>query len=354
MPIIAPTATTAEYALVVFDAQAREVAEADGSAMSATVADRIASDGVTDVVLLCHGWLDALADAESTYRDWLTTAHPLPWPGPTRPLVVAAHWPSTPAPAGEPPDVPAALRARLADGTLTQALQNTGASLVDFLSFWTMRQRAIALGSAATGLGRLLARIFAAGSADGRTGVRVHLVGHSLGCVALSGALMAAGHSAGPHAATLFLVQAAESSWAFSARAPFLTGGTGKYHAVVGDGLVDGALVATRSSHDEALRVLYELGMEFVLQSSYATVRPGHPARAAAIGAQGLGFDPAVPTARELPPLTPGATRFALSAGGQFTVDCSAVISGHADIDHIELARLFFAAAALQASGPTA
>ena len=127
--MIAPTATTPEYSLVVFDSEGREVAEADGSALSETVAAQIAASGVTDVVLLCHGWLDALADAETTYKGWLETAHPLAWPAPAPPLVVAAHWPSTPLAKGEPPDVPAELQAHLDDGTLATALVNAGTDI---------------------------------------------------------------------------------------------------------------------------------------------------------------------------------------------------------------------------------
>ncbi|AYG03331.1 hypothetical protein [Gryllotalpicola protaetiae] len=338
MPFVPPTATTPEYALVIFDAAGREVAEADGSALSTTVAARVAAGGDADVVLMCHGWLDDLTDAKNTYRGWLTTAHGVGWPEASAPLVVGVHWPSVPAAGGEPPDVPAQMQARLADGTLLESLENAGVELADFLSFWGMRERAISLGATDAGLGRLLARIFAA-----RPGVRVHLVGHSLGCVALSGALVAAGAAGGPHAASFFLVQAAESSWAFSASAPFFTGGAGKYAAVISDGLVDGPLVATRSSHDGALAVLYRLGMEFVLERSYAAASVARPARSAAIGAEGLGFDPPVASAGALPALEPGAAHFAVEPGHQYSIDCSAVITGHNDVDHAELARLFAA-----------
>jgi len=343
VPIVAPTSTTPEYALVVFDTAGREVAEADGTALSETLAARIAAGGVADVVLMCHGWLDDLAGAETVYRGWLETAHPLAWPGASAPLVVGVHWPSSPDPADEPPDVPAALQPHLADGSLPTALAGAGAEVRDFLSFWSMRQRAVALGAADAGLARLLTRLGAAAP-----DIRLHLVGHSLGCVALSGALAGAGRG-GLHAATLLLVQAAESSWAFSDRAPFLTGGSGAFRAVIDDGLVDGALVATTSSHDAALGVLYRLGMEFVLQRNYAAVPAalqGTPARSAALGAEGFGFDPPVSTAGALPPLAVGAEHFALGAGRQYSIDCSAVISGHSDVDHVELARLFFAAVA--------
>ncbi|WP_344791618.1 hypothetical protein [Gryllotalpicola daejeonensis] len=343
MPFVPPTATTPEYALVVFDAQGRELAEADGSVLSETVAERIAAENVTDVVLLCHGWLNDFSGAQVTYAAWLAAGRGLEWPGGAAPLIVAAHWPSIPGRGGEPPDVPAELHAHLADRTLLTALENAGTDVAEFLSFWSMRERAISLGATDAGLGRLLARIFAA-----RPGVRVHLAGHSLGCVALSAALASAGAARGPHAATFFLAQAAESSWAFSASVPFFTGGGGRYRAVVADGLVDGALVATTSTHDLALNVLYRLGMEFILQRSYAAEASaaGRPARAAAIGADGLGFDPPVPTAHKLPPLRPGAAQFALAAGAQYTVDASAVIADHNDVAHAELARLFLAAVA--------
>jgi hypothetical protein len=344
VPIVPPTATTPEYALVIFDKQGREVAEADGTALSETVAARVAAGDARDVVVMCHGWLDALEKARTNYGKWLGAAHPLTWPGERAPLVVGVHWPSTPLAPGEPPDVPAAMQPHLADGTLQGVLENAGIDVLDFLSFWTMRTRAIALGSSETGLARLLSRIFAADA-----GVRVHLVGHSLGCVALSGALTTVG-IAERHAASFFLVQAAESSWAFSERVPFFTGGGGRYRAIVGDGLVDGPLVTTQSSHDQALTLWYRLGMEFVLQRSYATETPGRPHRAAAIGAEGLGFDPSVPTLHALPPLTQESTRFALAPGDQYTVDCSAIITGHKDVAHVELARLFFAMAGVAMS----
>ncbi len=273
---------------------------------------------------------------------------------------MGAHWPSKPLARDEPPGIPAALAPHLADGTLRAALRTAGVDIVEFLSFWSMRERAIALGAAPTGLGRLLARILAA-----RPGVRVHLVGHSLGCVALSGALVTAGAPLagarpGGHAASFFLVQAAESSWAFSASAPFFTGGAGAYAAVVADGLVDGALVATTSRHDRALNLLYPLGMEFILQRSYAAASD-QPARSAAIGAAGLAFVPPVATAQTLPPLAPDAPAFALAAGSQYTIDCSAVIAADAgpagapsDVAHPELAALFYASVAVAVAAAAA
>lgn len=353
MPIVAPTTTTPEYALVIFDADGAEVREADGSELSETIAARIAREELTDVVLMCHGWLDDRADAKNTYRAWLTAAHGLDWPGARPPLVIGVHWPSKPLPAEVQTGAPAPVKDSLREGVLLTALENAGADVVDFLSFWSMRERAITLGSTDAGLGRLLTRVFdasagasAGAAADVSTGVRVHLVGHSLGCVALSGALVFAGAAGGPHAANFLLVQAAESAWAFSESAPFLTGGHGRYRAVVADGLVDGAMIATTSSHDAALDVLYRLGMEFVLQRSYA-VASAMPARSAALGASGFGFSPPVATAHSLPDLKPGAAHFALAAGDQYSIDCSALISDHNDVAHVELARLFFAAVAL-------
>jgi hypothetical protein len=347
VPIVAPTTTTPEYALVIFDADGAEVAEADGSELSETIAAHIARDDVTDVVLMCHGWLDDLVDAKNTYRAWLTAARGLDWPGTRPPLVIGVHWPSKPLPAEVQTGAPAPVKDSLREGVLLTALENAGADVVDFLSFWSMRERAITLGSTDAGLGRLLARIFdACASAGAGAGVRVHLVGHSLGCVALSGALVFAGAARGPHAASFMLVQAAESAWAFSESAPFLTGGHGRYREVVSDGLVDGAMIATTSSHDGALDVLYRLGMEFVLQRSYA-VASAMPARSAALGATGFGFSPPLTTAHSLPDLKPGATRFSLAAGDQYSIDCSALISDHNDVAHVELARLFFAAVAL-------
>ena len=87
--------------------------------------------------------------------------------------------------------------------------------------------------------------------------------------------------------------------------------------------------------------------MELVLQRNYAAAVPGQPSRTAAIGAHGFGFDPPVPSAGTLPALVPGAESFALAAGRQYAIDASALIASHPDIDHVELARLFFAGVAL-------
>jgi glyoxylase-like metal-dependent hydrolase (beta-lactamase superfamily II) len=87
--------------------------------------------------------------------------------------------------------------------------------------------------------------------------------------------------------------------------------------------------------------------MEFVLQRSYAATTSREPSRTAAIGAEGFGFEPPRASAHTLPPLVPGAAQFALAPGEQYAIDASAVIASHADVDHIELARLFFAAVEL-------
>jgi hypothetical protein len=386
---IVTNAADPDYLLVDYDAEGAELPAAEGTVTSTTVAERVAADAADDVVLLCHGWLDDLADARALYAGWLRAARGVPWPG-GRALVVAAHWPSKPFaddaevarildPAGYPDGLahPSAevltacrtLIERYASGQArTQSEQTADApaggfdpetafanaaaaqpdSLLDgvrevllALSFWTMRTRAITLGQATTGLPRLLGRILAA-----RPGVRVHLVGHSMGCLALSGALTSVGAAAGPHAASFLMVQAAVSSWALSSGNPYVSGGTGAYARIIGDGLIDGPLIATTSSHDDALGRYYPLGMELVPQKVFAA-GVSRPGRTAAIGAAGLGFDPPVPTAGTLSPLkAEGARAAAPLPGHQYTIDCSAVIRGHNDLDHVELARLCFAGVA--------
>lgn len=123
------------------------------------------------------------------------------------------------------------------------------------LSFWKMKDRARQIGENAAHalLGRML---------SAAPGARVHLMGHSFGCIVVSAAV--AGPLNGQRLArpvdTLFLVQGALSLWAFTGNIPYVPDTSGYFGHIVADGLVSGPIVTTRSKYDRAVGFFYPLG----------------------------------------------------------------------------------------------
>jgi hypothetical protein len=121
------------------------------------------------------------------------------------------------------------------------------------LTFWHMKRRARDIG--ARGVARLLVAV-----QDAAPQARLHLMGHSFGCIVVSSALAGAQRSGRRPVASLTLVQGAMSLWSFCAAIPSAPGRPGYFHRVVADGLVDGPVVVTTSVYDRAVRTFYPLG----------------------------------------------------------------------------------------------
>lgn len=117
------------------------------------------------------------------------------------------------------------------------------------LTFWQMKARARQFGE--TGAAGLLGALRQAAPQS-----RIHLMGHSFGCIVTSAAVAAARVPVD----TLMLVQGAMSLWSFCAKIPGWPDRTGYFRRVVADRLVTGPVLVTTSVHDRAVRVFYPLG----------------------------------------------------------------------------------------------
>jgi hypothetical protein len=146
------------------------------------------------------------------------------------------------------------------------------------LTFWHMKRRAREVG--AHGIARLLAEL-----QDASPDSRLHLMGHSFGCIVVSSAVASPLRRGRRPVTSLALIQGAMSLWSFCSAIPSAPTRPGFFHRVVADGLVDGPVVATTSVHDRAVGTFYPLGAGARGQLDYL---PGQLPRYGAIGAYGV------------------------------------------------------------------
>lgn len=206
------------------------------------------------------------------------------------------------------------------------------------LSFWKMKDRARQFGE--NGARALLSRMQGAAR-----NARFHLMGHSFGSIVVSGAVAGApGKSPLPRAAdTLFLVQGALSLWSYAGDIPYAPGTPGYFQRIVGNRLVNGPIVTTRSTYDTAVGRFYPLGAR--LRSQY--VLGGEYPLYGGIGAFGIqGLD----AVSDLPIQSTGF-RYGFVGGNVYNVDASTSIregsgpaGAHSDIAHPEVAHVFWSA----------
>ena len=136
------------------------------------------------------------------------------------------------------------------------------------LSFWTMKKRARTVGEG--GMYQFMAQL-----QQSAPTARVHLMGHSFGCIVVSSIC------GGPDGTTalprpvdsLALVQGALSHWAYADAIPS-TGGRGYYNAMMQRPGVKGPIITTRSVHDTAVGVFYPAAVSLVLQDPSFAINP--------------------------------------------------------------------------------
>ncbi|HEY6793484.1 MAG TPA: hypothetical protein VI248_02245 [Kineosporiaceae bacterium] len=207
------------------------------------------------------------------------------------------------------------------------------------LSFWSMKKRGREFGE--SGAHRLVVALQTASPA-----VRVHLMGHSFGCIVVSGAVVGPPGGSGPArpVQTLYLVQGAMSLWSFGDDVPHERGAVGYFRRILADGLVEGPLVTTRSVHDTALGVHYPRGAQV---AGHLLLGEEFPAFGAlgTFGAQGV-------AGAADAELKPPHEDYSFAPGSVWNLDASHVVSrgsgpsgAHSDLDHDELAHAFWQAA---------
>jgi hypothetical protein len=210
------------------------------------------------------------------------------------------------------------------------------------LSFWTMKKRARLVGEA--GGHELLRALLHA-----REGVRIHLMGHSFGCIVTSGMLygLAGGRAA---VSSVMLVQGAMSLWSYARELPGKPDASGYFRRVLDRGSVCGALVVTTSKFDRAVGMLYPKAAGLLRQVDYAPTTAGAalPTYGAigTFGLQGAGVNvgPRAISA-DL------AQDYNLAPEGLYNINADTVIKvggglsgAHSDIAHPEVGHAFWEA----------
>jgi len=212
------------------------------------------------------------------------------------------------------------------------------------LSFWTMKKRARICGESDGH--RLLTEIRAAG---GDT-VRIHLMGHSFGCIVVASMLRGTDPANPLRVSSTLLVQGALSLWSFAAQLPGDESTSGWFRPVFDHSRVSGPLVVTTSRFDRAVGSLYPLAAGAAGQVAYdasSTVELPTYGALGTFGARGVGVD-AEARALALGDVT---SDHALAPGRVYNVDGDAVIrsggglsGAHSDIAHAEVGHLFWSA----------
>lgn len=206
------------------------------------------------------------------------------------------------------------------------------------LSFWKMKARARSVAEA--GFHPFIARL-AARFPD----ARLHLMGHSFGCIAASAAVAGAPGAPVNRVASLVLVQGALSLWAYSKKLPFGDGGPGYFSKLIDQQAVAGPIVTTRSRFDRAVGSFYPLGARAAGQVAFGVELPRYGG-IGSFGAQG------VADAIDQPIAAAGAP-CAFQRGRVHNLEASSAIrtgggtsGAHSDIDGPEVAHAVWSAAA--------
>lgn len=187
------------------------------------------------------------------------------------------------------------------------------------VTYGQVQRRAVVVGR--DGLAPLLARL-----SHTAPEVRVHLVGHSLGAQLLTSALDRLGSAPDVQpVASLTLLQAALPAWLLAEDRLVQE----RFRRAVG-----GPCLATRSAADTAMSTFYPYASRLTGRSS-ASPEPHD-----ALGAVGFhGVEP-----HEQLSAQPVGRPYGLRPGWFYTVDCTDLITAHADVLHPELAWLLLAA----------
>ncbi|MBV9878023.1 MAG: hypothetical protein JO025_25060 [Verrucomicrobia bacterium] len=214
---------------------------------------------------------------------------------------------------------------------------------LQILSFYRMKDRARNFGEG--GAHRLLLNLQDAGKTGG---TRIHLMGHSFGCIVVTG--MAAGptkdNSRRSPVQSMVLVQGAVSLWAYCDSMKYRPGTPGYFNRLIRSGRCEGPIVTTFSEFDKSVGRAYPLAAGLAQQQAFDVVELPRYGGIGAFGIQGLDT---ITTGREMGEPN---TEYGFKAGQIYNLDAHAYISGnhgqydaHCDIAHPEVAHVIWQAA---------
>jgi hypothetical protein len=154
------------------------------------------------------------------------------------------------------------------------------------LAFWKMKDRGRRIGE--SGAHELLQELLSA-----RNDLRVHLMGHSFGCILLSAAV--AGRVGGPAlprpVQSLVLVQGTLSLWSYCEDIPYRRGTPGYFRPLIADCRVAGPIVATQSRFDVAVGRWYPLAAGAARQVAFSSGELPRYGGSGTFGLRGPGLD---------------------------------------------------------------
>jgi len=210
------------------------------------------------------------------------------------------------------------------------------------LSFWKMKKRGRTVGEG--DMHRFLAAL------QERTAAlpaRVHLMGHSFGCIVVSAMIGGKdGKQSLPRPVdSVVLVQGALSLWSYCLKIPHLDSTPGYFHRLIAEGKISGPVVTTRSKHDTAVGRFYPLAAQWFGPQDFGVELPEH----GGIGAWGIqGLDSGV----EDRPMLPATDAYGFAPKTVYNLESSEFIrdgdgpsGAHSDIAGPEVAHAIWQAA---------
>ena len=202
-------------------------------------------------------------------------------------------------------------------------------SLANLVTFYQMKNRAGDIGQG--GVHDALQRIRGQRPADGPLALRIHLAGHSFGCRLMTAAAAGAPGSAPLPVNSLTLFQAAFSHYAFAVAYDGMHDGF--YRRVETDPTrVRGVTAITFTAKDKAVGLAYPLASRIARQIAAALGDANDPYG-------GLGRNGAQKTPGTQVVALQGVTSpYSFAARGIYNLDSNAVIGGHSDLGHDEVA----------------
>ena len=221
--------------------------------------------------------------------------------------------------------------------------------LLRLCSYWSMKKRARGVGeSGMHDYVNSLQRVTA------KRGVRIHLMGHSFGCIVIS-SILGGPQGAGPLERpidSVVLAQGAVSLWSYASEIPIAGAGPGYFHRIIPSGRVRGPLITTQSRYDTAVGRIYPRASAVSGEISF--VAESFP-KYGAIGTFGLqGLPGEVRTDSSMLSVT---GEYGFERGKVYNLEASQFIShgtgssgAHNDIDGPEVAHAIWQAAFTSAS----
>ena len=210
------------------------------------------------------------------------------------------------------------------------------------LSFWKMKDRARSMGEGSAH-GLLLAMQSETTAKD----LRIHLMGHSFGCIVMSGAAAGPGNDASTRKPiqSMVLAQGALSLWSYCDSMLHDPGKPGYFNRLMRNKRVEGPIATTQSQFDQAVGKAYPLAAGIAQQESFAAELPVY----GGVGTFGIQGMDAITTGRMIGGVSED---YGFQGGRIYNLNADDVISGdhgqhdaHSDIVHPEVAHIIWQAA---------